>query len=315
MRKFKIPNMGTLQAFEAAARHESVTHAAKELHLTESAISRQISGLEASLGVRLFVRTKQRLVLTRAGRLYSNSVRSALDALTRATLSVIAHGGDDGHLGLAMLPTFASHWLIPRLKDFHERHPGVCINMSVPFNRLDFNQSHFHAAIHYGEPSLPDTSSDFLFDDAAVPVCAPSLLAAPVRSVGDLLAYPLLHSTAHPEAWTDWFSELDVDDSRTAQGPRYQVHAMLVAAAVAGLGIALVPKIYVEEQLEQHTLLMPVEAPTRTNNNYYFVYPTEFRHYKPLEVFRQWLLEQAKLSERSPSKPSPHQAHVDGGGA
>ena len=99
MRKFKIPNMGALVAFEAAARHESFTHAAKELFLTESAVSRQIATLEASLGVRLFARVKQRVVLTRAGKLYGTQVRRALEALDRDTLSIIAHGSGGGYLG------------------------------------------------------------------------------------------------------------------------------------------------------------------------------------------------------------------------
>ena len=130
MRKFKIPNMSALLAFEAAARHESFTHAAKELFLTESAISRQIATLESNLGVRLFVRSKQRVVLTRAGRLYGTQVRRALENLDRDTLSIIAHGSGGGYLELAVLPTFASQWLIPRMKDFNDRNPDVRINMA-----------------------------------------------------------------------------------------------------------------------------------------------------------------------------------------
>jgi DNA-binding transcriptional LysR family regulator len=96
MRKFKIPNMGALLAFEAAARHESFTHAAKELFLTESAISRQIATLESNLGVRLFVRARQRVMLTRAGRIYGTQVRRSLEQLDRDTLSIIAHGSGGG---------------------------------------------------------------------------------------------------------------------------------------------------------------------------------------------------------------------------
>ncbi|HKT95505.1 MAG TPA: LysR family transcriptional regulator, partial [Paraburkholderia sp.] len=120
MRKFRIPNMSALIAFEAAARHESFTQAAKELFLTESAVSRQIATLESGLGVRLFVRAKQRVVLTRAGKLYGMQVRRSLENLDKDTLSIIVHGSGGGYLELAVLPTFASEWLIPRMKDFND---------------------------------------------------------------------------------------------------------------------------------------------------------------------------------------------------
>src|ERR1700756_3632718 len=123
--------MSALLALEAAARHESFTHAAREMFLTESAVSRQIATLEANLGVRLFVRAKQRVVLTRAGRLYGTQVRRALENLDRDTLSIIAHGSGGGYLELAVLPTFASQWLIPRLKDFCDHNPNVRVNMGV----------------------------------------------------------------------------------------------------------------------------------------------------------------------------------------
>lgn len=90
-------------------------HAARELFLTESAVSRQINTLESNLGVRLFVRVKQRVVLTRAGKVYSAQVRRSLEHLDRDTLSIIAHGSGGGYLELAVLPTFASQWLIPRM--------------------------------------------------------------------------------------------------------------------------------------------------------------------------------------------------------
>jgi len=293
VRKFKIPNMGALMAFEAASRHESFTHAAKELFLTESAVSRQIATLESNLGVRLFVRAKQRVVLTRAGRLYGLQVRRALETLDRDTLSIIAHGSGGGFLELAVLPTFASHWLIPRLKDFNDRAPDVRVNMGVETAMFDFRQSHFEAAIHYGKPTWPGTSSDYLFGEEVVPICAPSLLSKPIRKARDLLSYPLLHSTTRPDAWSRWFSDLGVEDTSTMQGVRYELYTMLIAAAAAGLGIALVPEFFVEGQLKQLGLVIPFEASSATDSAYYLVYPTELSTGKPLELFKAWLLEQA----------------------
>jgi DNA-binding transcriptional LysR family regulator len=285
--------MGALLAFEAATRHQSFTHAAKELFLSESAVSRQIATLEANLGVRLFVRAKQRVVLTRAGRLYGAQVRRALENLDRDTLSIIAHGSGGGYLELAVLPTFASQWLIPRLKDFNDRTPDVRVNMGVRTDTFSFEESHFEAAIHYGTPTWPGTSSDYLFGEEVIPICSPSLLSKSIKKPHELLAYPLLHSTTRPDAWTRWFSQLGVEDNSTMQGVRYELHSMLISAAVAGLGVALVPKFFVDTQLSQLGLLIPYAATTIADSAYYLVYPTEMSFGKPLESFRGWLLEQA----------------------
>jgi len=293
MRKYRIPSMGALLAFEAAARHESFTYAARELFLTESAISRQINTLESNLGVRLFVRVKQRVVLTRAGKVYGAQVRRALEGLDRDTLSIIAHGSGGGYLELAVLPTFASQWLIPRLGDFNARYPDVRVNMGVRTDTFPFADTHFEAAIHYGKPTWPGTSADFLFREEVIPVCAASLLTQPVKSPADLLDYPLLHSTTRPDGWATWFANLGVDDNRTMHGVRYELHTMLLAAAAAGLGIALVPRFFVDTQPEPSGLIMPFEAPVVAESAYYLVYPTELSHGKPLTSFREWLLQEA----------------------
>ena len=293
MRKFKIPNMGALLAFEAAARHQSFTHAARELFLTESAVSRQINTLESNLGVRLFVRAKQRVVLTKAGKVYSAQVRRSLEQLDRDTLSIIAHGSGGGYLELAVLPTFASQWLIPRLAQFNAQYPDVRVNMGVRTGTFPFADTHFEAAIHYGKPTWPGTSADFLFSEEVVPVCAASLLKRPVEHAADLLDYPLLHSTTRPDGWAAWFANLGVDDNRSMQGVRYELHTMLISAAAAGLGIALVPRFFVDAQLDQLGLVMPFNARAVADSAYYLVYPTELSHGKPLASFRVWLLREA----------------------
>ncbi|TGS61285.1 LysR substrate-binding domain-containing protein, partial [Mesorhizobium sp. M1C.F.Ca.ET.176.01.1.1] len=131
------------------------------------------------------------------------------------------------------------------------------------------------------------------FGEEVVPVCSPSLLAKTVRKPQELLNYPLLHSTTRPDAWSRWFANLGVEDSATMHGVRYELHSMLISAAAAGLGIALVPKFFVDEQLPQLGLMIPFAATAVEESAYYLVYPTELSHGKPLELFRTWLLEQA----------------------
>jgi DNA-binding transcriptional LysR family regulator len=292
MRRLKIPNMGALIALEASARHESFTHAARELSLTESAVSRQIHTLESLLGVRLFVRAKQRVVLTRAGRLYSAQVRRALESLDRDTLSIIAHGSGGGYLELAVLPTFGSQWLLPRMPDFEKKNPDIRVNLGVRTDTFSFEETHFEAAIHYGKPTWPGTSADFLFGEKVVPVCSAKLLKKPVTHAMDLLEYPLLHSTTRPDGWRSWFAHHGVEDHRSMQGVRYELHTMLISGAAAGLGVALVPSFFVAGQLEALGLVSPIPTPTVADSAYFLVYPTELSHGTPLEKFREWLLTQ-----------------------
>jgi DNA-binding transcriptional LysR family regulator len=165
--------------------------------------------------------------------------------------------------------------------------------MGVRTGTFPFADTHFEAAIHYGRPTWPGTSADFLFCEEVVPVCAASLLTRRVKHAAELLDYPLLHSTTRPDGWAAWFANLDVDDNRTMQGVRYELHTMLISAAAAGLGIALVPRFFVDTQLEQLGLVIPLDTPAVTDSAYYLVYPTELSHGKPLASFREWLLQEA----------------------
>jgi DNA-binding transcriptional LysR family regulator len=260
MRRRRLPNMGALIAFDAAARYEHFTAAARALSLTESAVSRQVSALEAHLGVRLFVRAKQRVVLTRAGALYSAQVRRTLDALERDTLAIIAHGSGAGALELAVLPTFASQWLLPRMPDLSARHPTLRVNLGVQTGVFAFADTHFEAAIHYGLPNWPGTMADRLFGEDVVPVCAPSLLATlkqPLTHPADLLDAPLLHSTTRPDAWHNWFLNRGVDEPLAMRGARYELFTMLLSGARAGLGIALVPRFFLDGLWNDAGLAMP----------------------------------------------------------
>jgi DNA-binding transcriptional LysR family regulator len=179
------------------------------------------------------------------------------------------------------------------MPDFNARFPDVRVNMGVRTGTFPIADSHFEAAIHYGKPTWPGTSADFLFREEGVPVCSKTLLSRPVRKAADLLDYPLLHSTTRPESWAAWFANLGIDDARTMQGVRYELHTMLIAAAAAGLGIAMVPRFFLAGLFEPLNLMIPFDAPMIAEAAYYLVYPTELSHSKPLANFRGWLLEQA----------------------
>ncbi|WP_316399501.1 LysR family transcriptional regulator [Bradyrhizobium sp. 33ap4] len=192
--------MAALTAFEAAARHESFTLAARELSLTESAVSRQISLLEGNLNVVLFDRVKHRVLLTRAGRVYSEQVRASLHALERDTRSIAAFGvgHGSGSLDLAIGPTFAAEWLIPRLPAFYAMHPDIRVNLRMRLDTFSFHDEHFDAAIHYGRPDWPHAISDLLFSEQMAPIARRDLIGDTIRKPSDVLKFSLLHATSMP---------------------------------------------------------------------------------------------------------------------
>src|SRR3954467_13530598 len=166
----RLPSMGALMAFSAAAKHLSVTRAASELALTESAVTRQIAQLETQLGVKLFHRIKKRITLTRAGQAYSTRVAQSLEQIARDALEVMGYEADGTVLDVAALPTVGTQWLIPRLPDFYAGQPGVTVNVSARNTRFFFIETALDGALYFGQPDWPGTRADYLFDEVLLPV-------------------------------------------------------------------------------------------------------------------------------------------------
>lgn len=296
MQRTRIPPMSALIAFEAAARHESFTLAARELSLTESAVSRQVNGLEANLNIRLFVRVKQRVMLTKPGRLYSEQVRAALRKIERDTLSIAAHGTGERSLELAVLPTFATEWLIPRLPSFYAQHPGMKVNMGVRTNPFSFDEEHFEAAIHHGKPVWPRATSDLLFGETMIVIARSDLIGDSIKEPADVLKFPLLYSTTRPESWRQWFDAAQIpEDAVPVQSVGFELHSMVIRAAEAGLGIALVPEFFISDAVWASGVVRAHQLSIPAAYSYYLVYPNDMRHSGPLEAFREWLLDEAKI--------------------
>ena len=292
--KRKIPGTELLIAFETAARHQSFTRAAEELSLTQSAVCRQISSLEDYLGVALFNRVRRRVILSEAGRLYAHQVRENLSRIEHDTLSLMAHRGIGGVLELAAIPTFASRWLIPRLVDFHARHPDIDIDLATRAEPFMFNDTPFDAAIHFGDPIWPGAVIEYLFGEEMIPVCNPALLKGRSRIEPDELAtMPLLHQSSRAEAWRQWFGMAGVRGVNVMGGPRYELFSMLIPAAEAGLGVALVPHFFVQKELDSGALVSPCPMALSSQRGYYLVYPEDRAGSASLQAFGKWLHEQA----------------------
>ncbi len=290
----KIPNTWTLMAFEAAARHESFTKGAAELALTQSAVCRQIAALEDFLGVRLFHRTKRGVALTEAGLIYSRQVAVRLNAVERDTLELMAHRGLGGSLELAVVPTFATRWLLPRLASFQRANPDITINLTTRTRPFLFNDTEFDAAIHCGDAIWPGVEARTLMRESLVPVCSPKLIGPHKQLIpSQIEQYPLLQQTTRPYVWRQWFDSLAMTVEHDMTGPRYELFSMLSQAAIHGMGIALIPPFLIEDELKAGILIIPVQHPFISGNAYHLLYPQGKSESAALTQFRLWLVAEA----------------------
>lgn len=293
-----LPSISMLSAFEAAARTGSFTAAASELALTQGAVSRQIKALEEQIGTALFVRKGQRVTLTPSGAQYAEPVRDALRQIAAATVRTIAAPKEAGVLNLAILPTFGTRWLVPRLPAFQEVHPHVVIHFTTRLVPFEFRGQEIDAAIHYGEADWPDAVCDRLLEEEVLPVCSPAFLAAhPVREPADLLGLPMLHTTTRPDAWADWLTAQGLDP-RPGAGMHFEQFSTTAQAAEAGLGIAILPTLLVRTELAGGTLVPAIDRPHHSAKCYWLVHPKGRGSYPPLAAFRRWLLDAARASEQ-----------------
>ena len=298
--------MSALMAFDAAARHASITRAADELALTESAVSRQISQLEDQLGVQLFHRIKKRLSLTRAGTAYARDVAGALERLEKDTFDVMSNEGEGGTLEIAVLPTVGSQWLIPRMTDFYERHPGLTVSMSARSGRFLFSETTLDGALCFGGASWPGARCDFLFEEELVVVAGGRLLQhlAP-GSAEAVLEHRLLHLATRPAAWPSWAAAAGIGGVNLLKGPRFELQSMVIGAACAGQGLALLPRFLIDSPLQRGELRIVSDVSVRSEGSYYFAYPEEKAGEPQLELFRQWLQEHAhQFGENAPGLPT-----------
>ncbi|CAG9176792.1 LysR family transcriptional regulator [Cupriavidus pampae] len=286
------PSMTELQAFEASARHNSFTLAARELHVTQGAVSKQVRSLEAFLGVELFERVRQRLLLTSAGERYLERIRPSLNEIEAASVELIARKGRGGILHIASMPTLGAKWLIPRLPQFFARFPEVTLEFVPHAQGYDFSEPDLDAAIRFGDGVWPGSLADYITGREVVPVCRPGMLAdADTHAPAALLQYPLLHHTTVPEAWPDWLSELGVSTRQAWSGARFDQFSLLTQAAVSGLGIALIPRCLIEEELATGALVIAHPAQVLAKKGYYLCYPEQKVHMPALQIFRTWLME------------------------
>ena len=281
-----IPPLGWLSAFEAVARLGSVTAAARELNLTQGAVSRQLQKLEELLGVQLFQRIGRGLEPTPQAAVYAEQLRGALRQIGTATIAVQANP-QGGALNLAILPAFGAHWLAPRLPDFLRQNPGITMNLATRIEPFDFALESFHGAIHHGADDWPNAGSLKLWDEQVLPVMAPSL-ARPSMGAADLAQLPRLQLQTRGQGWGKWFAAHGVE---AGEAPAMVVDqfATMHRAVQAGLGVGLMPSYLVEADLAEGTFVtLPQTSPVE-DGAYYLVWPASGASYPALVAFREWL--------------------------
>jgi LysR family glycine cleavage system transcriptional activator len=289
----RLPSLNGLRAFEAAARHLSFTLAASELNVTQTAISHQIRRLEEELGIRLFVRQNRALALTPEARDYLPGVRAAFNDLRLATDRLLRKD-DDKVLTVSTLASLAAKWLLPRLTDFQEQHPGIDVRITTSTSLVDFQRDNVDAAIRYGRGQWPGLRADWLMADELFPVCSPSLLRGdkPLQRPEDLRNHPLLHtSNANSDDWRLWLTAAGLPaDIAKQPGITFDMIFMTIQAAIDGIGVAMGRTSYVQDDIAKGRLVVPFKIALPADAGFYLVAPEGRREAPKLAAFRQWIV-------------------------
>ena len=309
----RAPLSIALRAFEAAARNLSFTLAGLELHITQSAVSRQIRLLENYLGQPLFERYTRRIKLTPAGRDYYLDVQNALGSLDRATQRVMSSAGRTV-LAIRVLPSLGTTWLMPRLPGFVAQHPHVDVQLTMSIDIADLQAAEADVVLGVGHPpgaSYPENAprvdsevvsqwrgvrADYLAPDVLLTVMAPSLLrkGKPVRRPADLLGFRLLHTRSRRAAWDEWLRAHSLavpPGDRTTFGHYF----MALRAAENGQGIAIIPSLLVPQEGLGKNLVEAIRTDLPSAGAYYLA-SLESRAGEPsIKAFREWVLGEAEV--------------------
>ena len=289
------PTIQELLAFDATARYASMTLAAEALCLSVSAVSKQLAGLERFVGRRLLTKKGRSVGLTPAGREYWAKISSALRLMESATIELLASDSGSGVLTLASTPTFLAKWLIPRLSGFRRRHPSVSFNFNQHLGLAEALPLDVDAAIRYGSGLWPGVLSDYIAGRDFVCIHSPESLRSGkrIQTPADAQDSALLHHEEAPHAWSTWGAQHGLDPALLLSGPRFAQYSALIQAVLSGLGIGLVPRILVEEELREGRLIA-LGKPVDVDQGHYLCYHADRLERPVFAAFRAWLLEKGR---------------------
>ena len=289
----RLPPLNALKAFEAAARHQSFTRAAEELCVTQGAVSHQVKALEAELGLKLFNRERQGLLITEAGREYMAVIRDALDRIAAGTERLLQRQ-NTGVLTVSTSPDFAAKWLVHRLGRFAEMHPEIDLRISATLHHVDFAREDVDLAVRHGDGNWPGLEATRLCGEELFAVCSPKLLGkrARLKKAGELVKLPLLHLDDR-KVWARWLEAAGVANPAPLQGLILNRASMVIDAAIDGQGVALARTTLAAWDLINGRLVQPFPTTLRTAKTYWIVCPTATSALPKIVRFRNWMLAEA----------------------
>jgi LysR family glycine cleavage system transcriptional activator len=290
----RLPPLNAVRAFEAVARHLSMTLAAEELHVTPGAVSKQVQLLEEYLGQPLLQRGHRHVTLTRQGTDYYRAASKAIDLLRAASSRV--RTARRKSLKIRAYTTFAMRWLIPRLSSFHAAHPDIEVLLTASLDPVDFRRDDLDGAIRLGDGKWPGALAHRLVPNVLAPVASPGLLrkGPPLRKPADLAHHTLLHSIARPDDWAHWLEHVGAIDRIDAHaGMTYETSVLAYAAAAEGHGVAIAQLFLVEDDLASGKLKRPFAKTLDMGEfTYYLLTPAQRSESREMKLFRRWLVEQ-----------------------
>ena len=290
----RLPPLNALKAFEAAARHLSFTKAAEELFVTQAAVSHQIKALEEFLSMKLFLRRNRTLLLTEEGQAYFLELKDIFKHLQEATERLLAKGSK-GAITVAMPPSFASQWLVPRISRFSVEHPDIDVRIKAVDFDEGFLEDDVDVAIYYGKGRWSGVKADKLHTEYLTPLCSPMLFNGPkpLNSLSDLKHHVLLHDLSR-EAWKNWLKQVGVAGVNVNQGPVFSHSMLVLQAAALGQGIALGNTILARPELDAGRLIMPFEEKVASRDAFYLVCDEAQADLGKIAAFRSWILAQVE---------------------
>ena len=294
----RLPPLNSLRAFEAAARHQSVSAAARELCVTHGAVSQHVAKLEHYLGTALFLREGSRLKLTPDGKGYASRLTYVFDQLHELTANRFAATGKSGTLRIGAYPTFADKLLIPRLAQFRRAFPDIAgFQIETSHTQLDPADLEVDVAVRLGTGDWPDLVCHHLFDEELLPVGSPELLCGRMlHDARDLEPFVLLHAQQRPNDWNVWLESAGMERVDAHAGMRFDHSGMVYQAAISGLGLAMAQTAHVREELEQHRLVPFADMPMKTQRSYFLVHLPSRSSDPIVTAFTQWLVNEVRQS-------------------
>lgn len=289
----RLPPLNGLRAFEVAARHLNFRLAAEELGVTQGAVAQQVRALEARLGLQLFSRQAKALALTEAGRGYVTNIRKAFDLIAEAT-EVLRP--EPTHLTISVTPSFATKWLIPRLPDFTDANPRIDLRIVASDRMANFQSDGVDLAVRHGRPPFgPGLVADLLFEDVIIAVGRPDMVARlrPAGGAVDLAEVGLLHDSH--DLWPQFLQRANPQGGPlAAKNFRFNQSSLAIEAAIAGQGLALASRLFVQDDLASGRLAQCLGAELRTGMDFYLVAPRRPRKEASAEAVRNWLIARAR---------------------